>query len=487
VLTHAHEDHIGAIGYLWEDLGCKIYATPFVTTLLREKFLDNRYTMPSELVSIDLASSKLTLGPFDLEFVNMCHSIPEMQALLIGTEVGRIFHTGDWKYDQSPMVGPVNNDTLLKKYGDDGILAVIGDSTNVFHPGHSGSEGELRKSLIELIKPCSKLVVVATFSSNIARIESLIEAAITCGRKVVLSGRNLRRIFTAGVHTGYLQNAKKVDFVDEKEASKYSRDKLLVIATGCQGEPSASVTKMASREHKFITLEHGDSVIFSSKVIPGNDAKIYRVFDKLIMMGVHVLMEQTDFTHVSGHPGQLELKKLYSLLRPKVLIPVHGENLHLQYHKRLAHSWGVERVTVIADGDVVKFSAAGSAERVGKVQAGALAVYGNILFNSNSPMLQARRSMRDNGVCFIVLCVSTRGDLASDPIIRFPGYLEEENEKELIAYMQDEITQLLENGPRNSKSANAGEIDKLVKARVKSILRQEIARVPPIYVVINII
>lgn len=487
ILTHAHEDHIGAIRYLWHELECDIYATPFVSVLLTERFIENHYKLPANIIPVDLKKPKFVLGPFEVEMVHMCHSIPEMHSILLRTAVGNIFHTGDWKYDNNPLIGQLNDDNRLKKLGQEGILAVVGDSTNVFNPGSSGSEGELRKSLISLIKSCNQLVVVTTFSSNIARMESLIEAAVHCKRKVVLSGQNLRRIFKAGLDSGYFTNMHKAEFVEEKNINKYDRNKILVIATGCQGEPFASVTKMAAREHKFITLNIGDTVIFSSKIIPGNDARIYRLFDKLVIFGIAVMMENTDFTHVSGHPGQNELKHLYELLQPKIIIPIHGEQIHLYYHKRLIESWGMKKPLLISDGDVIKLSATESsvARKIGKVHAQELGVYGTEFYEYDSPVMKERRKLASDGACLIFLALSDSG-AESEPIIKFLGYFDEASETEFIAYIKDEVLALVEQAFEGSqkKAINLTTLEKTIKSRIKSILKHEIERAPQVYTII---
>lgn len=487
VITHAHEDHIGALRYLWHELECDIYATPFVSVLLTERFLENRYKLPADIIPIDLDKPRFNLGPFDIELVHMCHSIPEMHSILLRTPAGNIFHTGDWKYDAAPLVGPTNDNDRFQKLGEEGILAIIGDSTNVFNQGSSGSEGELRKSLIDLVKASKQLVVVTLFSSNIARMESIIEAAIQSKRKIVLSGQNLRRIVKAGLDSGYFKNMNEVDFIEEKNISKYDRNKLLVIATGCQGEQFASVTKMSTCEHRFIKLNPGDTVIFSSKIIPGNDARIYRLFDRLVSLGVELIMEATDFTHVSGHPGQKELKQLYDLLQPKALIPIHGEQIHLYYHRRLAKSWGINKTLLLSDGDVIKFSNTESsvARKIGEVHAKELAVYGTEFFEYDSPVMKERRKLSSDGACMIFIALSAKG-LASDPIIKLPGYLDETQEAEFIEYVKDEITVLIENAldRGRKKSANFAELEKAIKAHVKSLLKHEIERAPQIYIAI---
>lgn len=481
VLTHAHEDHIGAIMHVWDKFECDIYATAFVGALLHTKFRENSYKMPGKILNIDLDKPRFNLGPFDLEMVHLCHSVLEMHAILFRTPKGNIFHTGDWKYDKDPMIGPVNDEQKLKEYGDEGILAITADSTNVFNPLSSGSEGELRPSLAKLVAECQRMVVVTTFSSNIVRIESIIEAAVKSGRKIVLAGKNLRRIFQAAKDSGYLQSMDESIFVSEKEASKLKRKEILIIATGCQGEPMAAVTKMANREHKFINLESGDTVIFSSKVIPGNDHKIYRVYEKLLKRDIDVRMEKTDFTHVSGHPGQEELKRLYALLRPKILIPVHGERIHLHYHKKLALKWGIKKVQMVSDGDVIRFENS-SSNKVGEVQVGALGLYGNLRYTSESSVIKTRLKLSSDGMCLVILNLSNTRELLSAPMISTPGYLDEAEARDFLVYLQDEISDILSS--KRWMKISFAEIKSIIHEKVKTILKHNVDRVALIKVII---
>jgi len=490
VLTHAHEDHVGAIQYFWHDLECPIYATPFATTLLRAKFLENNFALPAKMITVNLEKPVFNLGPFEVEMVPMCHTVPEMHSILIRTEVGNIFHTGDWKLDSDPIIGKPTDEVALKKYGKEGILAVVGDSTNVFNSNHSGSEGELKKSLLKLIKPCKKMVIVTAFSSNVARFEGLMDIAKICKRKVVLSGRNLRRIFNAGLKSGYLKNSADIELIEERDVGKHDKSRLMVIATGCQGEPFASLTKIANQTHQSIKITPGDTVIFSSKIIPGNDAKIYRTFDKLVMLKANILMEQTDFTHVSGHSSQGELKKLYDLLKPKLVVPVHGEQIHLYNHVRFARSLGIDNSILISDGDVIKLDSKGTAVQIAKVETQELAVYGNYLYTYSSSVMKMRRKMRDDGMCIVILFLSDKYHLKTEPILMFPGFLEEEHEKHFIDYVKEEITMLINEGMdtrRGKVEIGARELERKVKTRVKQLLTHEVQKVPVIHVEARIV
>ncbi|NRA73405.1 MAG: ribonuclease J [Rickettsiales bacterium] len=491
VLTHAHEDHIGGLKYLWTDLGCNIYATPFTSSLLKDRFLENNFTLPAEIITIDLKNPILDLAPFEIELAHMCHSTAEMHALLIRTKIGNIFHTGDWKFDSNPVIGEKNDESMLKKYGKEGVLAVVGDSTNIFNSEYSGSEGDLKESLFEMIKPCKNLVIVTSFASNIARVRSLIDIAKKCDRKISFSGRSLRKIFNIGKKTGYLNDVIEGDhIIDEREVKRYPKNKVLVVATGCQGEPLASLTKIAHLDHPHIKISHGDSVIFSSKVIPGNDAKIYRIFDKLISLGTDVVMEKTAFTHVSGHPGKKEMQKLYDLLKPKIVIPVHGGKIHLHHHVKFAQSLGMKNSILVSDGDVINLDSKGNAKKIANIDVKELAVYGNYFYEYSSSLMKTRRKLRDDGICIVVLILSNKYQLQAEPLLMFPGFLEEEHEEHFIDYIKDEIIMLvndMQTSTRKKIEVAAKEMEKKVKSKVKGILKHEVQRVPMIRVITKIV
>lgn len=483
VLTHAHEDHLGAVQYLWHAIGCPIYATKFTACFLKEKLREAHYEHPNKIHEMQVGS-KFQLGDFGISMVPLCHSAPEMQALVIKTKVGNIFHTGDWKFDAEPIIGESNNEELLKQYGDEGVLALIGDSTNIFNDDYSGSENKLRESLIKIIKTKKKMVVVATFASNVARIQALVDAARASGRKIVFAGRSFKRVLAASLKSGYL-NGIEDDIVDESDASAFARDDIMVIATGCQGEPLAALTKMAAGIHPRLKLRPKDSVIFSSKIIPGNDKKIFRMFNNLVRLNVEVITEKNDFTHVSGHPGKKELEKLYKLLRPKILIPVHGEHIHMYEHKKFADYLGIPNSILVENGDVVSIDQEGCT-LLGKVDAQELAVYGNYLLSGNSPILRKRRRIRDDGIFIVVLVVAKNGSLALDPVILAPGYLDDEEDHALLTYIKDELILQSAELPmhKNKKvSAMLVDIEKEAKAKVKSILKEEVQKIPIIQVI----
>ena len=312
VLTHAHEDHLGGIQYLWNELECPIYATTFTANFLKIKLSEYGLTKKVKMHEIKPGGT-INLDPFSIDMVPLTHSAPEMQALVIKTDKGNIFHTGDWKFDHDPLVGEAADQSLIKKYGDEGILALVCDSTNVFSNGSSGSEGDLRESLVKIIAGCKKMIVATTFASNLARLDTLIHCGVAAGRKIVLSGRSMHRMLAAAQSSGYLQNIPGI--LDERDVANHRREDLLIIATGCQGEPMASTSKMAEGTHQNIKLARGDTVIFSSKIIPGNESNIYRMFNTFVRVGVEVITERDHFVHVSGHPAVDELKTMYDLVR----------------------------------------------------------------------------------------------------------------------------------------------------------------------------
>lgn len=483
VITHIHEDHIGGIQHLWESLRCPIYATPLAVSFLKARLadLEHKPNFVNQMTIHEVPQkSKLDIGPFHIEMVPLCHSTPEMQALVIGTDLGKVFHTGDWKFDENPLVGEANDEALLKTYGDAGVLALVGDSTNVFNNEFSGSEGALRESLIDLISGCEKMVVVTTFASNIARLETLILAAEQLGRRVVLAGRSVKRIVTAAKESGYLKNIS--EFIDERDVGKHAREKLMMISTGCQGEPMAALTKMATNTHPRLKLIPGDTVIFSSKIIPGNDKRIFRLFNHLVKLGIEVLTERDHFVHVSGHPSKKELEILYKLIRPKIAIPVHGEHVHMHEHAKLARSLGVPCAIEVGNGDVVKL-APDKATKVGKVEAGEIAIDGYCMVRPNSPIMKMRRRLREDGVVIVSLMFTQNFTLKTDPIFSAPGCLDDLEDRQLIVYIQDEIRDALEhNTPKGSPKEAMESCQKRIKSLVKSILKAEIGKLPEILV-----
>ncbi len=475
VLTHAHEDHLGAVQYLWEELECPIYATKFTAEFLKLRLKENNFTKKIKIIDLK-EKEEVEIGPFKMEAVPLTHSAPEMQALMIRTDLGNVFHTGDWKFDPDPLIGEVSDYKYLKQIGDEGVLALVGDSTNVFNDTHSGSEGDLRKSLTELIKTCKKMVVVTTFASNIARIETLIRAGEAAGRKIIMAGRSLWRILEAARASGYLLDIPQI--YTPEEVGKVKREKILVIATGCQGEPMAATTKMANRTHPHINLSPDDTVIFSAKIIPGNEKKIFRLLNQLVSQQIEVLTEKDHFVHVSGHPSKQELKRMYELVRPELAIPVHGELMHIHEHAKLAIEWGVPQSITVANGDVVKL-APGQPEIIDKVESGYLGVDGNFLLPGNSSILKTRRRLQESGVVFVVVMLDKRHRAVLPPIIKAPGVLDLEEDQLIIMQMKKEIFKALESLVQISpQKQRLDVVEGAVRSALRKVLKMEVGKSP---------
>jgi ribonuclease J len=420
VATHAHEDHIGAIPYLWRQLRCPIWATPFTASFLRAKLAETGFADQVKINVVPL-SGRFTIGPFDLELITLTHSIPEPNAVALRTPVGTVLHTGDWKFDPDPLIGPTADEAALTRLGDEGVLALVGDSTNALRPGTSGSEAELRRSLIDLIGRYDARVAVACFASNVARLETIARAAAAHGREIALVGRSLWRIDKAARENGYLTDLPR--FLTEDEAGYIPRDRILMICTGSQGEPRAALSRIARDDHPHVTLETGDVVIFSSRIIPGNEKPINRLQNALVRLGVEIVTEEDHFVHVSGHPARDELVRMYQMVRPQIAVPVHGEARHLIAHAELAGECQVQQPLVIQNGDVIRLTASG-ASIVDEVPVGRLASDGKGLLPLDGAALKDRRRVTFNGSATATLVLDRRGDPLAPPTISTIGLVE---------------------------------------------------------------
>jgi ribonuclease J len=429
VITHAHEDHIGAVAHLWPKLRCPVYATPFAAAVLRRK-LGEAGLAGQVRVNVVAPGGAFELAPFSLRFIRMAHSTPESQALVIRTPFGTVLHTGDFKFDPEPLVGPPADEAALRALGDEGVLALVCDSTNAMVEGHSGSEAEVRTSLAALIRGLRGRVAVTCFASNVARVESIAHAAEAAGRSVALVGRSLRNLEAAARECGYLRSVP--EFVPEDEAGSIPDDNLLILITGSQGEPRSALARVAMDTHPNIALGEGDTVIFSSRVIPGNERAIGAVQDNLVRRGVRLMTDADHMVHVSGHPARDELRHLYKLVRPRLAVPVHGEWRHLQSHAALARETGAEVVTV-EDGDVLSL-APGRPEVVDSAPVGRLVLDAHRLVPLNGGVLAARRRMLFNGVVLASIAVDETGRLRAPPRVSAPGLFEpDEPESRAIA------------------------------------------------------
>ncbi len=421
VATHAHEDHIGAIPYLWPQLQCPVWATPFTASVLRAKLVEARLAGQVTINTVPM-SGRFTIGPFDLELITLTHSIPEPNAVVIRTSAGTVLHTGDWKLDPEPLIGEATDEARLREVGDEGVLAIVCDSTNALKPGHSGSEGDLRHSLTELIGHYDGRVAVACFASNVARLSTIAHAARAHDRDVALVGRSLWRMDKAARENGYLADVPR--FLTEDEAGYIPREKILLICTGSQGEPRAALARIAREDHPNVVIEEGDVVIFSSRIIPGNEKAIGRLHNALIRLGIDIVTDDEDhFVHVSGHPYQDELVRMYQMIRPQVAIPVHGEARHLLAHADLARQCQVPEALVIENGAMVRLDSAG-ATIVEEFAVGRIGSDGKSLLPIGGAVLQQRRRIGSDGSVVATLVVDRRGALAAPPQVSLLGLAE---------------------------------------------------------------
>jgi ribonuclease J len=419
VITHAHEDHVGAVAHLWKQLKCPVYATPFTAAVLRRK-LSEAHLVNDVKIHVIPPGGRFEIAPFNLQFLRVAHSTPEAQALAIRTPYGTVLHTGDWKLDPHPLVGPPTDEAAFSALGDEGVLAMVCDSTNALVEGHSGSEGDVRRSLATLIKSIEGRIAVTCFASNVARVESVAIAARDAGRSVALVGRSLRNLETAARETGYLSTIPQ--FVAEDAANDVPDDNLLILITGSQGEPRSALARVAADTHPNIALGEGDTVIFSSRMIPGNEKAIGAVQDNLVRRGVRVMTDEDHMVHVSGHPARDELRRLYRLVRPRFAVPVHGEWRHLSAHAALAQELGVTPL-MLENGDVLTLHP-GKPQVTDSAPVGRLALDGNRVVPLKGGVMAARRQMLFNGVVVGSLAVDATGRIMGQARVTAPGLFE---------------------------------------------------------------
>ncbi|AOW49575.1 ribonuclease J [Acetobacter ascendens] len=418
VITHAHEDHIGAVAHVWPMLQCPVYLTPFAAAVLRRKLAEARITdVPIHVIQ---PGARFDVGPFDIEFVPVTHSVPEAQSMVLRTPSGIVVHTGDWKFDPDPLVGPATDLNRLAEIGREGVLALVCDSTNVMKPGPSRSESEVRRSMTELVTSLKGRIAVTCFASNVARVETIAMAAQAAGRTVVLVGRSLRNLDTAARDCGYLSGV--LPFLTEQDVNDVPDDQILLIITGSQGEPRSALSRIAMDTHPNIALGEGDTVIYSSRMIPGNERAIMAVQDNLSRRGVRVITDREHFVHVSGHATGGDVQKMYELLKPQHVVPVHGEWRHLTAQAALAQEMGIAPV-LLEDGDILRLSP-GKLEVVDTAPTGRLALDGNRLLPMNGGVLAARRKMLFNGMVIGSFAVDEEGFVIGEPKVSAPGLLD---------------------------------------------------------------
>jgi len=439
VLTHAHEDHIGAIAHIWPKLLCNIYATPFTSVLIQEKFKEKKIDIGNKLKIVEL-NGVVELEPFKIEFVTLTHSILEPNGLSIKTPAGTVLHTGDWKCDPNPLIGETINEKKLKQIGQQDVLAMICDSTNVFSPGRAGSELDVRNSLLKIMRTKKNRIIVTSFASNVARMESIFYCAKETGRHIALIGRSMHRIYKAARKCGYLKNL--IEPVDPRDVKKTSRRKIVYLCTGSQGEPNGAMMRISSYIHPDVFIEQGDTVIFSSKIIPGNEKKLYKLHNQLVKNGIEVVSEENEFVHVSGHPNREDLKDMYSWVKPKSVIPVHGEHRHMIEHINFAKEMQVPYPVKVENGDIVQLYPGEKPQVIDKAPVGRMYVDGTVSVGEESQTIKDRKNLSYNGFLEITIIINDIGSVVKKPVITFKGIPNEEDIDSFVFDLEDKINSI---------------------------------------------
>ena len=473
VLTHAHEDHIGAVAHIWPDLKCKLYATPFTAALITEKFKEKKIDISSYLKIVPL-NSKIKLGEFEIDFVTLTHSILEPNGLSIKTPLGTILHTGDWKIDPNPLIGNKIDEEKLKKIGDEGVSAMICDSTNIFSPGRAGSESDVRDSLLRIMELKTKRILVTSFASNVARMESIFYCAKKTGRSICLVGRSMHRIYKAAKKCGYLKGL--IEPLEPRDAKKVSKNKILYLATGSQGEPMGAMNRIINGTHPEVFLEDGDCVIFSSKIIPGNEKKLYQLQNLIVKNNMEIISEENAFVHVSGHPNRDDLKDMYKWVKPKSVIPVHGEHRHMQEHVKFAKEMQVPKTLLIENGDIIKLLPGKHPEIVDKAPSGRIYLDGSVNVETDSQSIKDRKNLSINGYLEITLLLSNNGKIKK-PIISFKGIPESEKKDPFIFDMEDEIFNICRTFSLDNAKQQKNLIE-TIKQNCRRIVREKTGKKP---------
>jgi len=480
VLTHAHEDHIGAIAHIWPKLKCKMYATPFTAALIKEKFKEKKIDIGENLKIVEL-NGNIKLGPFKIEFITLTHSILEPNGLLIETPAGIVLHTGDWKVDPNPLIGNKIDQTKLKEIGNKGVLAMICDSTNVLSHGRAGSEADVRTNLLKLMSNLKKRIIVTSFASNVARMETIFYCAEKTKRQISLVGRSMHRIYKAAKQCGYLKNV--ISPIDAREAKKISREKIVYLCTGSQGEPMGAMMRIINYTHPDVFIEKEDTVIFSSKIIPGNEKKLYKLHNQLVKNQIDVISEETDFVHVSGHPNREDLRDMYGWVKPKSVIPVHGEHRHMAEHISFAKEMQVPYPVQVENGDIVKLFPGQKPEVFDKAPVGRLYVDGIISVNEDSQSIRERKNLANNGYLEVTILINGKGKLFKKPLLSFKG-LPIEEAQDFFYDLEDEIENISRTFSLNNKKQESNLIEAL-KISCRKIVKEKTGKKP--YTNINLV
>jgi ribonuclease J len=476
VLTHAHEDHLGAVAYLWRKLECPVYATGFAASVLRRK-LDDADLTGKVPVHVYRPGDRLKLPPFEVEPIYITHSIPEPMALAIRTKVGTILHTGDWKFDDAPVLGPLTDEAGLRRVGEEGVLALVGDSTNALREGESGSESAVRENLTTLIGRFDQRVVVGCFSSNIGRLDSIARAAAANDRQCALVGRSLWRMYDCAKENGYLREIPP--FISEEDAGYLPRDKIVLICTGSQGEPRSALARIAAEDHPHIDLQAGDTVVFSSRVIPGNERAILNLQNALVRRGIQIVSDddlppgQRGPIHVSGHPARDELAQMYQYVRPHIAIPVHGEDRHMRAHAELARACQVPHAIVPHNGTLIEITREG-ARMIDEVYSGRIGLDGDRLVPMDGDMLRARGRMRWNGALVATIILDRKGRLVAEPQLSAPGLFDADADAAVL----DHLIETASGAARKGKGRDDDEIRDAVSRALRKAIKERTGKRP---------
>lgn len=474
VLTHAHEDHVGAIAHLWPMLECPIYATPFTAAIVREKFKELKINIGSHLKIVKLGGN-VKLGAFDIDYVTLTHSILEPNGLAITTPEGVVLHTADWKIDDDPLIGEKTDIKKLSEIGKKGVLAMVCDSTNIFNLGSSGSESLVRTGLFTVLEKMKNRIVITSFASNVARMETVFKVAEKIGRQVCLVGRSMNRIYQLARQCNYLQDIKVP--IDVRDSKKIPKNKIVFLCTGSQGEQRAALARIANGTHPDLQLEKDDNVIFSSRIIPGNEKRLFKIFNDFSKNDINVLSEENSMIHVSGHPAREDLKKMYNLIKPKILIPVHGEQRHMAEHINFAKEMGVKFPIKVSNGEIIRLSP-GEPKVVDKVTWGRVYLDGKVLIDNDSPVLKERRNMAANGYMEITVLISKNGQIKNNPVITIKGVpLIDEDASEIEYDLEDIVMDTCKTFNLNNSKQEKNLIDTL-KGNCRKLINDKSGKKP---------
>ncbi len=473
ILTHAHEDHIGSVAHIWPSLKCNIYATPFTAVLIQEKFKEKKIDI-SKYLNIVPLNTKIKLGAFEIDFITLTHSILEPNGLSIKTPLGKILHTGDWKIDPNPLIGRNIDQEKLKKIGDEGVSVMICDSTNVFSPGRAGSESDVRESLLKIVEKKTNRILVTSFASNVARMETIFYCAKKTGRSICLVGRSMQRIYKAAKKCGYLGNL--IEPIEMKDAKNFAKNKILYLATGSQGEPMGAMNRIINGIHPDVFIEDGDCVIFSSKIIPGNEKKLYQLQNLIVKNNIEIITEENSFVHVSGHPNRDDLKDMYKWVKPKCIIPVHGEHRHMKEHVTFAKEMQIPKTLLIENGDIVKLLPGSEPKKFDKAPTGKLYLDGYSSVDADAQSIRDRKNIANNGYLEITLIITNNGKIKK-PVISFKGIPNNNGSDNFVFDIEDVILDICRTFSIQNKNQEKNLIE-TIKQNCRKILKDKTGKKP---------